>query len=93
MLDERDLQQFGQLLDTKLDARFVTFERKFEVKLDQRFIAFEQKLEATLVTKLAEQEKKIIHAVGEMLEDNVFPQFEEIHRELRRINTVLTWQA
>ncbi|MBI1908511.1 hypothetical protein HYS28_03835 [Candidatus Uhrbacteria bacterium] len=36
---------------------------------------------------------EIITAVGEMLEDNVFPHFEEVHRELRKLKTVAGWQT
>lgn len=46
-------------------------------------------IDEKLDAKLAQTEKRIIHAVGEMLEDNVFPQFEEVHRELRRLNTLV----
>lgn len=41
---------------------------------------------------IEEGDQKVILAVGEMLEQNVFPQFEEIHREFRRVNVLLGWQ-
>ncbi len=93
MLDEQDLVNIGTLLDTKLDHRFGTFEKKLDTKLDQRFAVFEEKLDVKLDTKFAEQEKRIIHAVGEILEHNVFPQFAEIHSELRKLKIVAGWQT
>lgn len=60
--------------------------------LDTRFDAFEHKLDKKLDQKLEQLEKKITYSIGEMLEQNIFPQFDGIHRELRRINTVIGLQ-
>ncbi len=95
MLDERDVRVISGLLDT----RFAAFEDKIEQKIDARFEAFEKKMDDTFTTfathfnqQLERTEKKIISSVGEMLEQNVFPQFDVIHRELHRINAVMGLQ-
>lgn len=93
MLEQRDLEQIGNLLDTKLNATFEKQENRLNAKIDEKFIEQDKRLEVKLEEKFIEQEKKIIHAVGEMLEENVFPQFAEIHSELRKLKTIAGWQT
>lgn len=80
MLDTQDLQAIRGLMKEEIHV--------LDVKIEQT----EKNIMVAVGSIIAEGNRNIIHAVGEMLEDNVFPQFEEIHRELRRMNTLVGWQ-
>lgn len=54
---------------------------------------FDDKMSAALKANNEENNKVIISAVAEMLEDNIFPQFAEIHREIRQLKIVAGWQS
>lgn len=94
MLEEQDLQKIGNLFDAKfgvLEAKIDNLDAKVDV-LDAKIDTTEKNILTAVDTKLEKVKQEIVISVGEMLEDNVFPQFEEVHRELRRMNIMVGWQ-
>lgn len=107
MLDEKDLQAIRGIVKEEVKSEVNTAiegnnVRIFETiegtkntilcKMDEKFAEQEKNIMVTVGTIIEEGNKNVIHAVGEMLEDNVFPQFAEVHRELRRMNIIVGWQ-
>lgn len=80
MLDKQDLQAIGTIVKEVVREEIHVLDIRI-AKVETKIVSLEEKIDKV--------EKNIIHAVGEMLEDNVFPQFEEVHRELRRLNTLV----
>lgn len=81
MLDAQDLQAIRGIVKEEIKGEGRIIEKNILTEVDLR-----------MDEKLSKLKQEIVISVGEMLEDNVFPQFEEVHRELRRMNTVIGWQ-
>lgn len=71
MLDEKDLQAIGQLLNATLDQRFGSFQKK----MDQRFEDFEKKIDEKLDQRFEEQHEKIMKEVAVLMDGHFQPQF------------------
>lgn len=94
MLEKQDLQAIRGVINEAIDVRVPTIVRmivKEEITINNVILLDE--VDKRIHSAIEENNPKIISAVAEMLEDNVFPQFAEIHRELRILKTVAGWQA
>lgn len=82
MLDKEDLQAISGIVKSEVTA---AIEKNNPILLEE--------VDKRIHKAVDESSQKVIQAVGEMLEDNVFPQFAEIHSELRKLKIVAGWQT
>jgi len=75
MLTQNDLKQIGEVVD----GRFGAFEKKLDKKMDEKFIAFEAHIVPEIVKKVGD---KVVEEVGEMIEQNVLPEFDRLENTL-----------
>ena len=87
MLTKEDLRQIGDVIDEKMDQKFVVFEQKIDTKMDEKFSKFGEHIVPKIVDEVVVQ---VVSQVGEMLEQNVLPQFEVIHDDLKGMKGRLT---
>jgi len=72
MLTQNDLKQIGEVVDERLDL-------KLDEKLDKKFTAFEARIVPEIVKQVSD---KVVADVGEMIEENVLPEFERLENTL-----------
>ena len=64
MLTKEDINQIGEMMDVRMDAKFVKFE--------ERVVG------------------RVVEEVGEMIEQNLFPKFDDVDKRFDKIERRLT---
>jgi hypothetical protein len=85
MLNKEDLRQIGELFEEKFDKKFdQAFDRKFDQAFDRKFDqAFDRKFAVVKKDLADEITDRVVAGVGEMMEENILPQFNEIREEMK----------
>lgn len=85
MLTKNDLKQLRLLMQEEIGSNNTGL-RQFIVENNEKLAA---KVSHDVTTQVVAQ---VIGAVGELIEQNIIPQFNELHRELYDVKSVLSWQ-
>jgi hypothetical protein len=84
-LSENDLKQIGELMDVK----FVSFDKKMDEKLDKRFGDSDLKMDERFVKFEDRIVDRLVGEIGEVIEQNINPQFETIRTRLDKVETTM----